>query len=458
MSKTFFQDMIKLKEDLRKEVPNKNLLKKPSVVKQASQAPQAQPTPTPTITKEEKSWTPPVMENKVSRRVEFDTPLTGVDNVGRSRYGLWVVAGVAVIFLFFAVSFMFSKALITINPKISDIPYNQNLQAVKDTDEDTLSFDLVVLSGEEKKTLRGGEVTDLAVKARGTVVIYNNFNTVPQKLAIDTRLEGSNGKIYKTEKALTVPGMKGATPGSIEVNIYGSEAGEAYNSGPLDFTILGFKGTSKYTKFYARSKGDITGGFVGKGSMVSEGSKTNAINELTEILKSKLSKKATEQIPPGFILFPDASFLSVDSEEVGKTEAGSTDVPITIKGTLYGFLFNEEELAKKIVSTAVANGDGSEVFISNIRDLTFALLRRDSSSAGVANINFSLTGTPKVVWKFDADALAAELVDKKKSDFSQILSQYPNIDSADLILRPFWKRSFPSELKNISVTVKYPAQ
>jgi len=448
MSKTFFQDMIKVKEDLRKEMPNKIASNKEVIKK------------TPFIQKEEKSeekfWTPPVMESKVTRQVEFNDEPMRAGNGGRTRYGLWVVAGVAVVFLFFAVSFMFAKAMITITPKISDIPYNQNLQAMKDATEDILSFDLVVLSGEEKKTLRGGEVTDLAVKAKGTVIIYNNFSTATQQLAIDTRLEGSNGKIYKTEKALTVPGMKGTTPGSIEVGVYASEAGEAYNSAPLDFTIFGFKGTAKYSKFYARSKTPLVGGFIGKGSMVSEGSKINAINELKEILKSKLSKKATEQIPSGFILFPDASFVSVDSEEVGKAELGSSDVPVSIKGTFYGFLFNEEELTKKIVSTAVPNYDESEVFISNIRDLTFSLLSRDTSTADVKNINFSITGTPKVVWKFDIDNLASELKGKKKSDFNQILSQYPNIDSADLILRPFWKRSLPSEIKNIQVTVNYP--
>ena len=442
-----------MKEDLRKDMPKKDMARKVPVQTVHSAPPVAKIQPTPKIIKEEKSWTPPRMENKVSRHVEYADDAEG--GAPRTLYSLWVVAGVAVVFLFFAVSFVFSKAMVTITPKTSEIPYNQNLQAVKDTDEETLSFDLVVLSGEEKKTLRGGEVTDLSVKARGTVVIYNNFSTATQLLAIDTRLEGSNGKIYKTEKALAVPGMKGVTPGSIEVGIYGSEAGEAYNSEPLDFTILGFKGTSKYAKFYARSKGNITGGFVGKGSVVSDGSKTNAINEMKDILQTKLAKKATEQIPPGFVLFPDASFLVVDSEEVGKSANGSTDVPISIKGTLYGFLFNEEELTKEIVSTAVA-GDESEVFISNIRDLTFSLISRDTSGADVKNINFSLTGTPKVVWKFDGDTLAGELKDKKKSDFNQILSQYPNIDSADLILRPFWKRSFPSELKNINVTVNYP--
>ncbi len=453
--------MIKLKQDLRKDMPAKEVARKEVVKKEVPR--KAPPAPTPAVVpppqpirviKEEKAWSPPAMENKVSRRVEYDGQ-TDQRSV-RPRYSLWIVAAAAVIFLFFAISFLFAKAEVKINPKVVDAPYNKTLVAVKDGSTNELSFDLVVLSGEESRNLTGGETKEVSERARGTVIIYNNFSAAPQSLAIDTRLEGSNGKIYKTSKALTVPGLKGSTPGSVEVGIYANEPGEAYNSGPLDFTILGFKGTPKYSKFYARSKGDITGGFVGQGSVVSEGSKANAMNELKDILEAKLVKKATEQIPAGFILYPDANFVNIDSENVGQAEAGSSSVPVTIKGTLYGFIFNEEELAKKIVSSAVTDYDNSEVYISNIKDLAFALINRDSSTASVNTINFTLSGTPKIVWKFDENTLAKELLGKKKKDFSQILSEYPNIDSADLNLRPFWKRSFPSELKNIDVAVNYP--
>ena len=45
---------------------------------------------------------------------------------------------------------------------------------------------------------------------------------------------------------------------------------------------------------------------------------------------------------------------------------------------------------------------------------------------------------------------------KKKSDFNQVLAQYQSIDSAVLVLRPFWKTSFPNKSKSIQVIVNYP--
>ena len=70
------------------------------------------------------------------------------------------------------------------------------------------------------------------------------------------------------------------------MGIYAAGAGEEYNSTPLDFEILVFKGTPKYSKFYARSKGDITGGFKGKSPVVSSLNKITVISELKATLEN----------------------------------------------------------------------------------------------------------------------------------------------------------------------------
>ena len=185
-----------------------------------------------------------------SNFVKIPDDLRGTGGRRRRRWGLWFIAAVSVIFFLFALSYLFAKATVTVNPKIEDVSLNQNLSASKDGTGDILSFDLVVISGEETKTVTATEQKDVLQKAKGKAILYNNFSASPQLLSIDTRLEGSNGKMYKTEKKTTVPGMKDGKPGSIEVGIYADEAGEGSNSAPLDFKIFGFKGGPKYTQFY----------------------------------------------------------------------------------------------------------------------------------------------------------------------------------------------------------------
>jgi hypothetical protein len=375
------------------------------------------------------------------------------------KYRIYLVALIAVVFLLFAFSFLFSGAKVTVVPKSEQIPLaNENLSATKDSTTPDLSFDLVVISGEESKTIQGGELKDVAVAATGTVLIYNAYSTSPQNLDIDTRLEGSNGKIYKTNKRITVPGItKDGKPGSVEVGIYGAGTGEGYNSAPLDFNIFGFKGTPKYSKFYGRSKGEITGGFKGKAPVVSSLDKTSAVSELKAALETDLSKKVTDQIPAGFILFKDAVFTNIDDKDISFTAGKDNNVLVDVKGTLYGFIFDEKKLTAKIAGDIIDKYDGSEVYIPNIRDLTFSLANKDNISfADVTSINFSLSGTPEIIWKVDEAKFASDLLGKNKTDFNQVLAQYPSIDSAVLVIRPFWKSSFPDKSSSIQIIVNYP--
>ncbi len=375
----------------------------------------------------------------------------------RTRYALWGVAIIAVIFFLFALSYFFLKVVVTVNPKINEVVLNENLSAVKDGSGEAVPFDLIVISGEEDKTVQTAEEKDVTEKAQGVVLIYNAFGSASQLLSIDTRLEGSNGKIYKTKKALVVPGMKGSIPGSVEVGIYGAEAGEEYNSIPLDFTIFGFKGTSKYSKFYARSKGPIIGGFKGKSPSISDEQKASVLSELKTTLQTKLFKKATNQIPSGFVLFKDAVFLNIDDNSTQLVSSGNKTASMKEKGTLYGILFDENKLAKKIAQDSIKNYDGAPVYVSNIQDLAFSLADKDTISFGnVKNINFSLKGNAKIVWKVDENKFKTDLLGKSKKDFSQILLQYPNIDSADLAISPFWKMTLPDKSKDIKVIVNYP--
>lgn len=383
-------------------------------------------------------------------------------NGNRPKYMLWLVAAISLGFFLFALSYMFLKVSVAVNPKTQDVAINANFSADKNAGEEVLRLDSIVISGEESKAVATTGEKDVSEPARGVVLIYNSFGAGAQRLNIDTRLEGSNGKIYKTEKQIIVPGMRGSVPGSVKVGIYGAEAGAEYNSAPLDFTIVGFKGTPKYAKFYARSAGGISGGFKGKAPIITSADREAAILDLKAALRAKLFKKATEQIPNGFILFNEAVFFKTDSINDSDASSGDGVSIIKIAGTLYGFLFNEEKLAKKIAEENIKEYDGSPVYSPNIRDLDFSFIeadkiaQADADGGEIKNINFHLKGAAKIVWKADEDKLAADLLGKSKKEFSRILEQYPNIDSAELSISPFWKMTFPDKIEDINVIVNYP--
>src|SRR3989338_8930320 len=178
MSKNLFQDMVKINNTRRQPRPEARNIREPEDV-------------------DEKEF-----ENK-SARAGGEGPKT--------RSTLWLVAMVAVLFFLFSLSYLFSRAEIIIDPKIENIALDKSFSASLNGDANQLSFDLVVISGEESKIIAATEEKEVSEHARGTVILYNAFSSASQRLDIDTRLEGTNGKIYKTEKALIVPGMKGTT-------------------------------------------------------------------------------------------------------------------------------------------------------------------------------------------------------------------------------------------------------
>lgn len=406
-----------------------------------------------------------VMPIKEIHRPEKEVSLEYVSSVksskNRNRYMLWFVAIISVVFFLLALSFLFSKGKIVLNPKTQDIVLNENLSATKDSSNDGMLFNLVDnISGEENETIPANAQKDISNKATGTVVIFNAFSSSPQPLNIDTRLVASNGKIYKTQKKIIVPGMnKDGTFGQAEVGIYANVAGPEYNSAPLDFTIFGFKGTPKYSKFKVRTKTgtSITGGFIGKVSVISDADKASALIKLNSSLKTQLLTKVINQIPNGFILFKDAIILNTEDPVIPLTADQNNNFTITLRGTLYGFIFNEQKLTQKIVGDNLDKYDGSDVYISNLKDLTFSLSNKDNISIGdLQKIDFNLSGAAKIVWRLDENKLIADLLGKSKKDFNQILLQYPNIDSADLTVSPFWRMSLPDKTKDIKVIVNYP--
>jgi hypothetical protein len=452
MPKNLFQDMVTIKhssaKSIKKDTPKYSNMRETKRVEEIKRYPEVKKISNSKFTE------PPLLVNRDFKEYSKKP----------SRHGLWLIAIISIIFFVFALSFLFARAQVTIFPRIENITLDENLYAVKDSNSEGISFDLVIISGEETKSILGSEQKEVSLNSKGSVLIYNTFSTTPQKLSINTRLEGSNGKIYTTANEIIVPGITPeGNPGSIKVDILGALAGNEYDSEPLDFKIAGFKGTSKYDKFYGRSVGGITGGFRGLSPNISDIDKENTFAELKTNLKEKLLQKATDQIPNGFILFKDATFLEVEKEEVDFAELrGDNSLPLKVSGTLYGFLFSEKKLTEKIAKGNIAQYNDAPVYIPNIKELKFSMSDQVGISSGqisfanTQNINFNLSGPATVIWKLEDIDFAGALLGKSKKDFNAVLSEFPDVSKADLAISPFWVRSIPEKSKDIKIIINYP--
>src|SRR3989344_8893526 len=124
------------------------------------------------------------------------------------RFMIWAIAIVCIIGVFFAAASFFVSADIHITPKQQKIPLNNTtVTAVKgDGGDSALSYQVITLTEAKGKEVASSGSEEVSTKATGSIVIYNNFSSSPQKLIKNTRFETPNGLIYRISDAITVPG------------------------------------------------------------------------------------------------------------------------------------------------------------------------------------------------------------------------------------------------------------
>lgn len=465
MAKKFLEDMIQIKNEnrLKRDIKSPSVL---DVSKKDNIKISKKQTTNPNLISEEPISKPVNktalnMKNSISNsKVYYDKDgyreVVGNTKTNNS-YFIWVLVVFVIIFSFFSISSKFSKASVVVDPKIEKFSIIEPMKATKDLgqSESKIGYQLVKVDGTQSKIVDAKGEKEVKTKAEGVIVIYNAFSTSPQKLNIDTRLLGSNGKIYKTKEAVTIPAMSGANFGSVEVDIYAEKEGIEYNSGPLDFQIVGFKGTSKYEKIYARSKGEITGGFDGLQKIVDDETFNQAREEISNALELRLLEKALDQIPKDYILFKDATFYDIDAV-ITNNSSVNNEAEISASGVLYGFIFKKDNLENNILTQEFKDKDITNLYISNLKDLTFEITDKALLPNQVSEISFYLKGEVNAPYKINEQNLKQSLLGKAKKDFANIMSNNVNVENAELSLKPIWQNKIPKEIKRINLKINYP--
>jgi hypothetical protein len=371
-----------------------------------------------------------------------------------SRFGLWFVAGIAVVIFALAFSLLFSGAKVEIVPKQRTVLLNGTFEALKEVSgAGTLMYNVMTIEKTGSKTIAATGKEQVETKASGDLIIYNNFNSSSQRLIKNTRFETSDGLIYRINDSVTVPGKttKGGEdiPGSVRVTVYADDFGDKYNIGLTDFTIPGFKGSPRFDGFYARSATPMKGGFTGERLVAEADELVKAESEIKENLRQQLLSEAFSQKPEKSLLYEDAIF--VEFELVADKEIGDS-VEVVERAVLYGVLFDTKDFSRHIAEKTIADFDDSDVEIINLSDLDFAILDKQNSRPWEREqISFTLNGSASIVWLFDEDLLKQDLSGRSKDALSTVLSGYPSVERAEAVLRPFWKSSFPENIQKIKV-------
>ncbi len=360
--------------------------------------------------------------------------------------------------ILFLVGTIFHSSRVTISPKEENIDFkNKIFNADK---KDFVDFEIMIAGLKKEKTIILTDAKEVSNKASGSIVLFNEFSTKNQTITAGTYISDHEGKTYKTNKTVSIPGYKKINnkiiPGQIEIGITSFLAGENYNGTPEKFYINSFKGTTKYGKIYGKLKDPLVGGKQGLVYYLNEEDK-NKIKEIAEnSFKQDLFKQVQSLTPDKYVLYKGATNFEYKFDESILSE--NPETKIEIEGKLSAVLLKEDSFRENIIKQMlpdVKKEDMSKINLGNINNLDFSfgnnneIIKKDMS-----RFSFIINGSLKAVWNPDQDKIKKELASIKKEDSSVIFRSNIGISKASLRIFPFWKNTNPSNPSKIYIKIK----
>jgi hypothetical protein len=292
-------------------------------------------------------------------------------------------------------------------------------------------------------------------KAEGTIRVYNEYSTYDQPLIATTRFISSEGKVFRTPVRVTIPGghyEKGKfVPGEIDIKVVADEPGPEYNIGPSTFSIPGFAGTARYTKFYAKSFQSMVGGFSEEVPQITEEDLESARNALSqkakeeaeELLKNDLAEEVMSEFE-----FSDKSIKTEIMETFTLAKVGdeTEEFNYQVKAKSETIVFKTKDLkdfAKEYILPQVPEGKKlhEESLKINYDPETIDL----ESGEMILSLNISV----KVYSDVDVTVFKPGLKGKSQLEAKIFLEEQPGIDKVKVKFLPFWVAEVPDNTDKI---------
>jgi len=274
-------------------------------------------------------------------------------------------------------------------------------------------------------------------KARGEIVIYNNFSPSPQPLVATTRFLAPDGKIFRLVKAVTVPGA----PGSIKAEVAADKPGPEYNVGPIaKLTIPGFQGSPKHNSFYGEIKENIGGGFIGETSLATKEDIAKAKSAARENLTANLVATLVSQLPAGYKIIesPTTTQFAFLKEEFKSEVNDKGEFNLFAEGEIKAVAFSEEALLADFKQKI--RQEKSQDFNFKSRQLQYNVNRVDWNKGELElAVNFQAALEAPIA---EAE-LKKKLAGKSEGELKALILTMPGLEGLTASIKPFWRRTLP---------------
>jgi hypothetical protein len=362
-----------------------------------------------------------------------------------------------VLLFFFTLSFRLSKVEIKIWPEVETPNFRAKITVDKEIENP--DFNAKVIPGkifEVEKNVSGEFSSSGKVlkKAEGIIRLYNNFTTQDENWLSGTRFVSSDGKLFKSKDKISVPGAQikngKMIPSYVDVSVIAAEGGADYNISPSKFSIIAFRGTPRYTKYYGESFEAMLGG--GEVPQVKKEDLENAQNFLIEKAKTESKAALKEMIPSEFLFSEDAletKILEKFSLTKERTEVEKFNFQVKAKSTTLAFKRADlNNFAKDLILSQIS--EGKKLFEESLR-IEYS---PETTNYETGKISLSLNFSAKIYSEIDVNVFKKGLIGKSLTETRTFLENQPDIIRSEVRFFPFWIKNIPGDIEKIKI--QYP--
>lgn len=372
-------------------------------------------------------------------------------------------------FLFLTLLFCYfalAKADIEISPQTQILTLETKLTVDQSINE--ADFSSKVIPGElfqkEKAVAENFPASGSATKegkAEGTIRVYNEYSTASQVLVATTRFISAEGKLFRTPKRVTIPGgtyEKGKlVAGYADIKIVADESGPEYNIGPSTFSIPGFAGTDRYTKFYAKSSEPMAGGFLQGASLVTKQDLEQAEESLTSKAKEQTGNSLREELRSGdysgkYIFIEKAIDTAItETFSLAKEGTEANDFNYQAKAKSKTIIFKKENLNSFVKDFLLSKTpQGYKVHDESLK--IEYLPETINLSAGKITLSLNISAT--VYFDVNLSNLKEAVSGKSLTGSKLFLENQPGVGRVQVDFWPFWVKKAPENLDKISIRLQ----
>ncbi len=286
-------------------------------------------------------------------------------------------------------------------------------------------------------------------KARGTIRVHNTNSSQSQALVVNTRFISEDGKLFRLEKAASVPAS-----GFIDVQVVAAEPGEQYNIEPSNFSLPGLVGSPLYTKIYGESTAKMAGGAENEVIVVVDEDIASAKDQLVGTLKDQATKSLLAQIPPQFQILEDSITTTIlEDSSLVKPGAELDEFSYTarVKVAISGFHKEDANaVAKHFLASYLKE---NQTINESTLVFAYAASEKAGSPAGGGVIPIRVQIAVDQYEKIDENSLKILARGKTVEEFRQLANENPFLAKIQFSLWPAWIAHIPQDLEKVDIDV-----